>query len=54
MVINFIYVLVYFLLIKQFLDDDVDDFQNNIKVQKLSNDFRKSDQSDDDILVSNM
>lgn len=43
------------LIIKDFLDEDTDDNnQQSAKVQRLSNDFRKSDESDDDIMVSGL
>jgi len=40
--------------LKQFSDEDIDERSKNPKVQKLSVDFKKSDESDDDIMVSRM
>lgn len=40
--------------LKQFSDEDIDECLKNPKVQKLSIDFKKSDESDDDIMVSRM
>jgi len=39
---------------KTFSDEDTDECLKNPKVQKLSVDFKKSDESDDDIMVSRM
>jgi len=38
----------------QFSDEDIDECLKNPKVQKYSVDFKKSDESDDDIMVSRM
>lgn len=44
--------LLYLMLLKlTFLDADIDECQQDVKVRKLSNDFKKSDESDDDIMV---
>lgn len=40
--------------IKTFSDEDIDECHQNVKLQKLSNDFKKSDESDDDIMVCKM
>jgi len=37
-----------------FSDEDIDEGLKNPKVQKLSVDFKKSEESDDDIMVSKM
>lgn len=39
---------------KKFSDEDIDECLKNPKVQKLSVDFKKSNESDDDIMVSRM
>lgn len=45
--------MLFLILLKlTFLDEDFDDCQQNVKVRKLSNDFKKSDESDDDIMVN--
>jgi len=37
---------------KLFSDEEIDECLKNPKVQKLTIDFKKSDESDDDIMVS--
>jgi hypothetical protein len=45
--------LLFLILLKlSFLDEDFDECQQNVKVRKLTNDFKNSVESDDDIMVS--